>query len=138
MRFFFDNCVSPNIVDALECLDSRHTLVHLRTRFSADTPDVEWIKALAQEGDWIVISGDLRISRGKAERTAWYESGLTAFFFGEAWSNHPLMVQASELFRLWPTILDRAKNAPHGHGYAMDFRAHEPRQIYPPSRKQQK
>jgi hypothetical protein len=96
---------------------------------------VEWIRALAQEGDWVVISGDTRISRGQAERAAWLESKLTTFFFGDAWSNHPLMVQASELFRLWPAILEHAKNAPRGHGYAMDFRAHKPRQIYPPIRK---
>ena len=131
MNFFFDNCISPNIVDALGHLDSRHTLVHLRKMFSGDTPDVEWIKALAQEGDWIVISGDTRISRGRAERAAWLESKLTTFFFGDAWSGHPLMVQASELFRLWPAILEHAKNAPSGHGYMMDFRAHNPRLIYP-------
>jgi hypothetical protein len=96
---------------------------------------VDWIRALETDGDWVVISGDTRISRGRAERAAWVESGLTAFFFGEAWSGHQLMVQASELFRLWPTILEHAKNAPHGHGYMMDFRASKPRQIYPPTKK---
>ena len=135
MKFFFDNCISPNIVDALLCLDSRHTLTHLRTKFASNTPDVDWIRALAKEGGWIVISGDTRISRGRAERAAWLESQLTTFFFAEGWSNHPLMVQASELFRLWPTILEHAKSAPHGHGYTMGYRANEPRQIYPAPKK---
>lgn len=28
-----------------------------------------------------MISGDIRISRNRAEKAAWRESGLTAFFF---------------------------------------------------------
>ena len=131
MRFFFDNCVSPHIVDALLCLDQRHELIHLRRRFPADTPDPQWIKELGQEGQWIIISGDPRISRGQAEKAAWIESGLTAFFCGDAWGSRRLVAQASELLRWWDHILERSKNAGEGCGYLMEFGMKEPRQIYP-------
>jgi len=114
VRVFFDNCVSPHVGEALRCLDRRHELVHLRDRFDPATPDTEWISQLGVEGDWIIISGDPRISRGLAERSAWIESGLTAFFCGDSWGSRKLMIQASELFRLWDDILERAKSAPKG------------------------
>ncbi len=131
MKFFFDNCVSQNLVQALRCLEKRHDLVHLRDRFPEGTLDPAWIGALGVEGGWIIISGDPRISRGKAERAAWMESGLTAFFCGEAWGSRRLMTQASELFRMWDDILERSKNATPASGYLLEFRAAEPRQIYP-------
>ncbi len=59
------------------------------------------------------------------------ESGLTAFFCGEAWGSRRLMTQASELFRMWDDILERSKNATPASGYLLEFRAAEPRQIYP-------
>ena len=138
MKFFFDNCVSQNLVEALRCLEKRHDLVHLRDRFPEGTPDPAWIGALGAEGGWIIISGDPRISRGKAERAAWVESGLTAFFCGDAWQNRRLMTQASELLRMWDDIVERAKKAPQGSGYLLEFRAAEPRQIYPEKRSRKK
>lgn len=131
MRFFFDNGVSPYLVDALRCLDTRHELIHLRKRFTPDTPDPVWIRELGREGDWIIISADPRISRGQAERAAWMESRLTAFFFGDAWASRKLLIQASELFRWWDDIIERAKNAAQGSGYLLEFKQKEPRQIYP-------
>jgi PIN domain-containing protein len=131
VRFFFDNCVSPHIVEALVCLEPRHELVHLRARFAPSTPDPEWIRQLGQEVDWIIISGDPRISRGQAEKAAWVESGLTAFFCGEAWQNRRLVLQASELLRWWDHIVLRSKNAEKGSGHFMEFGMREPRQIYP-------
>lgn len=131
MRFFFDNCISPNIVEALVHLDSRHHLKHLRAKFEQGISDPDWIRRLGQEGNWIIISGDPRISRGQAERAAWIESGLTAFFLGDAWQNRRLMKQASELLGWWDDIVDRARNAPKGAGYMLDSKQGLPRQIYP-------
>jgi len=133
VRFFFDNCVSPKLVEALQLLDPRHELVHHRARFAADTADPDWIAALAAEGDWIIISGDPRISRGKAERAAWIESRLTAFFCGDGWASKRLMRQASELLGWWDDIVELSKKATPGAGYLMQFKTAEPIQIYPSS-----
>lgn len=131
MRFFFDNCVCPHLVEVLRLLDKRHELVHLREKFTADTTDPIWIRALGAEGDWIIISGDPRISRGQAERAAWIESHLTAFFCGDAWAGRKLMVQASEMLRWWDDIIETAKEAAQGSGYLLEFKTKKPRQIYP-------
>jgi hypothetical protein len=134
VKFFFDNCISPNIVEALRRLEGRpHELVALRERFDADTEDPVWINALGQEGDWIIISGDPRISRGRAEKAAWLESRLTAFFCGDAWQNRRLMLQASELLGWWDDIVDFSRTATPGAGFLMEFRTKKPVQIYPVS-----
>lgn len=85
MRFFLDNNISHRLAAALIALDDRvergdWTVEHLRVRFNQQTEDVTWLEALGREGEWILISGDIRISRNRAERAAWRESGLTAFF----------------------------------------------------------
>jgi len=138
VRFFFDNCVSSNLVEALRCLDKRHQLVHHREKFDPDTPDPIWIGALAQEGDWIIVSGDPRISRGQAERAAWIESRLTAFFCGDAWGSRKLMTQASEMLRWWDDIIELSKKAAQGSGYLLEFKTKEPTQIYPISSRRAK
>jgi len=136
VKFFFDNCISPNLVDAIRCLDKSHELAHTRGKFDPATPDPIWIRALAAEGGWIIISGDPRISRGQAEKAAWIESRLTAFFCGDAWGSRRLMTQASEMMRWWDDIIDLSKNAAPGSGYLLEFKTKEPTQIYPmPSRR---
>lgn len=133
MKFFFDNCISLHLVAALRCLDPRHTLVHLREKFSSDVTDTDWITVLGKEGEWIVISADPRISRGRAEREAWHESGLTAFFCGDAWANRPLMTQASQFIGWWEDILrlSRDPTGSPGAGYLLEFKSKKPRKIYP-------
>jgi predicted nuclease of predicted toxin-antitoxin system len=89
VKFFLDNCIAPVFAKVLNILAERqgHPIVHLRDKFPPDTKDPEWIRALAEEGEWIIVSGDPRISREKAERQAWQESRLTAFFFGDGWTS---------------------------------------------------
>ena len=75
MKFFLDNNISHRLAAALIALDDRvergdWTVEHLRVRFEQQTEDVTWLEALGREGKWIVISGDIRISRNRAERAA--------------------------------------------------------------------
>ena len=86
MRFFFDNCVSIKFVEVLAILAKiqEYELVHLTNKFTADAKDEDWIRSLAKDGDWVIISGDPRLSRSQAQRKAWQESGLTAFFLPTA------------------------------------------------------
>jgi predicted nuclease of predicted toxin-antitoxin system len=72
VRFFFDNCVSIKFVQALSILAQvqGYELVHLTDPFSADTPDEEWIRSLARDGDWVIISGGSEnIARSGAEKS---------------------------------------------------------------------
>jgi hypothetical protein len=134
VRFFFDNNISQRIVTALQALDDRSNapeLVHLRARFPGGATDPVWIRELAREAGWIIISGDPRISRGAAERAAWEESGLTSFFLGDAWASRRLHVQASELIAVWPNVIREAKQAKRGTGFLIQPGVRTIRKIYP-------
>jgi hypothetical protein len=109
----------------------RHAIFHLRDKFSDDTPDVEWLGSLAEEGDWIVISADLRISRNPVEKATWKESGLTAFFFAAPWGNDSFWKQSASLVTWWPEIVRQATLTPAGHGFSLPKGAKIPRQIFP-------
>lgn len=111
--------------------DDEHEIIHLATRFNPNAPDIEWISTLGQEGDWIIISGDMRISRNPAERQAWLESGLTAFFFGDAWSRSRYWKKAADLVAWWPDITRYAREHPNGHGYTIPKEGKVLRQVYP-------
>ncbi len=101
MRFFLDNTLPPRFSEVLRLLEGPdgNSVVHLRSKFPPDTPDVTWIKSLAIEKDWVIVSGDLRISQNEFERLAWLESGLTAFFLAKGWSSLPLWDQAWRLVK---------------------------------------
>ncbi|MGH9158578.1 MAG: hypothetical protein ACRD2X_01125, partial [Vicinamibacteraceae bacterium] len=113
MRFFLDNCISPVLARALNVLAEvqQYQIVHLRERFEPDTKDVAWITILAGEQGWVILSGDTRISRSKAEKAAWRESGLTAFFMADGWSQKKFWTQAAELVHWWPAIVLTARQA---------------------------
>jgi len=83
LKFLFDNCVSINAVEALRALlKGKHIeILHLTDRFLPNTSDEVWLTELGNEGDWVIISADPRITHGKAEKAAWKSCGLTVFFY---------------------------------------------------------
>lgn len=124
MRFFLDNCIAPAIAQALAILAEREgypPLTYLRQKFAPETPDIEWITQLGNEGDWVIVSGDPRISRGRHEREAWLESGLTAFFLAKGWMNQKLWDQAWQLIRWWPHIVAQAQAVRPGAGFLVPW-----------------
>ena len=110
------------------------------TRILAQTACVEdpiqqtaqWYEVEAQEGDWVVISADPRISRGKATKRAWHESGLTAFLFGDGFAPKKFWVQASEVVRLRPPIVLKARECAPGTGFALHYHSEKMTEIYTP------
>jgi hypothetical protein len=125
VRFFFDNTMSPYLARAVavleEGLDDRNEVVHLKTKFPANTPDVTWISALGAEREWVIVSGDLRITRVAAERAAWRESGLTAFFLKKAWAEQKLLPFSSRFIAWWPNITAQAQMAAVGKGFLIPW-----------------
>lgn len=135
MKFFLDNCIAPVFAKALNLLAERqgYPIFHLRDKFPPDIKDPVWIPALAQESeDWIIVSGDPRISRGKAERQAWQESQLTAFFFGDGWASRRYWHQAEDLVHWWPKIVLEAEKAPKGKGFLIPLNGKEFKVLYDP------
>jgi hypothetical protein len=131
VRFFLDNCLPPRLANALAALSGPdgHTVVHLRDKFPPDTEDTAWIRSLADDGDWIIVSGDPRITRNPAEREAWRESQLTAFFLKSGWTNLEFWIQVSKLIALWPKIVAHAEYAERGSGFFVPVRGLELEEI---------
>ena len=113
MKFFFDNCISPKIVEFIKDLfQEDYELVHLTEKFSASTKDPVWINQLGMEGDWILITGDVRIKRAKPNKRALRESKLTAFVFPNEFSNLKIFQQIGCIALLWPKIIEKAVEFP--------------------------
>lgn len=121
MRFFFDNQLSPHLARAIRALaqPDGQEIWHLRDKFPPSTKDLEWIGVLAQEGEWIIISGDLDIIRTRAERPIWKSAGLTGFFLKKGWMALDPWEQGWRLVKWWPTIVKFAGTAPPGSTFAV-------------------
>ena len=77
MKVFFDHNISPRLARALrELYGDAHQISILSERFSRTVDDTVWIGALSREGRWIIISGDRRITRNRAEYAAFRNSRL--------------------------------------------------------------
>jgi hypothetical protein len=112
LRIFFDNCTSPVLPAALHAfLETKGSSAH-HVRFMSDygfdehTDDEEWIKRLGSDkpADWIVVTGDKRITRNKAERAAWVRTGLKGFVLASGFQKMPVHRQASLLLWRWPDM----------------------------------
>lgn len=134
MKFFIDNCISPVYAQALAVLAEvqRHDIHHLRDFFSPDVKDIDWIRALGDDGGWVIVSGDPRISRSKAERAAWHESGLTAFFFADDFGTRSFWKQAEAIVHWWPIIVLEASTCQPGSGYLIPVKSKALKPIYTP------
>ena len=112
MRVFFDNCTSPVFATTLDALISPDGFAARHVRFMRDygfderTSDVDWINRLAADepADWIVVTGDGRIRRNLAERTAWVRAQLKGFVLAPAYQKTPVHQCASTLLWRWPEM----------------------------------
>lgn len=125
MRFFLDNTLPPRFAEVLQLLEGNggHEIVHLRSKFPVDTKDVDWIRSLAAERDWVIVSGDIRISQNEFERKEWLNSGLTAFFFAKGWTTTKLWDQAWRLIKWWPIIVEQAQKIRPGAGFVVPLKS---------------
>ncbi len=127
MNFFFDNNLPPDLARALNFLSKKqgHKVVPLRDKFKTNITDVEWINALKSEGNWVVISGDLRIMRNLHERAAWQESRLTVFFLAKGWTNVSYWVKAWKLVKWWPEVTSQAQRIKSGTSFIIPIRGQQ-------------
>lgn len=133
MNFFFDNCISPRIAEAIQILegDQAHVVIALRRKFPQGAGDAQWIRQLAQENrNWVVVSGDTRISRNRHEREAWLESRLTFFFWAPGWLQIDLWQQAWKMIKWWPAITDQAARIAPGAGFMIPVKGSRLQQVH--------
>ena len=118
MRFFIDNNVARKLARGFnEFVKGEHEVVHLRERFAPNAPDVEWMRALASESGWIIISGDVAIGRNPHEVEAWKEAGHTIFFLKAGWTNIEFWQQVQKLAKCFPEIVALSQRARPGDSF---------------------
>ena len=110
MRIFCDNCTSPVLAETLNgfVTHRRHDAIHIRDlRCGRHASDIEWIEYLASTGDdWLVVTGDMRIHRNKAERAAFRHHELKGVVLAKAYQKTPLHRLAAFMLWRWPDIED--------------------------------
>ncbi len=105
MKVLIDENLPPALARSLHALFAgKHEVVHVRDRFGPGVMDVEWIGQLSSEGRWVVISGDRRITRNKAEYSAFRNSHLVGFFLSKGLYKSPIIKQMERILALWQTI----------------------------------
>lgn len=118
MRFFLDNNLAPKLARGFhQFVLGEHEVVHLRDRFSQDTPDVEWMRALAAESPWIILSRDVAIGHNPHKVEAWKAAGHTIFFLKTGWTNIEFWPQVQKLARCFPEIIQFARRANPGDSF---------------------
>jgi len=103
LKFFVDNNLPPALARGFDALFERdHEVISHRDKFgSTHVKDEEWIPALAAEGDWVVLSGDVNIARKRPTRELFLRSNLVGFFPRAAVMELPLHKKASRILYVW-------------------------------------
>jgi hypothetical protein len=96
----------------LEVFDPQNEVRHLTDCFETGTRDIEWIKAASEwEPRPVILGGDGRILRNKAERAALRTAHLSFVFLSSGWTNLPWSIFAWKIVKAWPDILASVERA---------------------------
>jgi hypothetical protein len=129
VKVIIDENLSPALAKALNALFAgEHQVVHIRDRFGPSVEDVDWIGRLSEEGHWIVVSGDARITKRKAEQAAFRNSRLIGFFLAPALNQAKITKQMQRLLASWDDIENISKSVAPGAMYELTISG-KPRQL---------
>jgi hypothetical protein len=118
VKFFFDNNLASKIARGLNgFVAPDHEVIHLKERFQANTNDVDWMRALAQEQNLIVVTADNRIGKNPHEIEAWKQAGHTIFFLKPGWTDMKFWDQAQKFTKCFPQIIEKAGVASRGSSF---------------------
>jgi hypothetical protein len=122
LKLLLDHNLSPRLARSLQALFvDDHQIVALREKFAADTPDLEWIKALDAEGGWAVLTRDFRIRTRPHEKAALDRSRVVYFFVAGSWRKCNVEETAARLIRLIPKMAAQTELAESGR-FELPFR----------------
>lgn len=104
-----DECISPYLARALrELFAVDHEITNIRDHFGKGVKDLSWIKTLGEEGGWIILSADRRITRNKIEMHAFKSSGLIGFFLSKSVYQKPMHRQFMRVLSIWESLEKQA------------------------------
>lgn len=133
MIFYFDVCVSPRIVDALNSMvqPAQYQIVHTsRDMGWGKLSDVEWIGKLSPTEENFIVTKDLHQRTRESERNAWKQANAVMFFFPKMWIGDIGTEQAWKIMRWWKEIESTAMNSAKGVAYRIPYRA-KPSRLHP-------
>lgn len=104
MKVAVDENLPPKLARSLAALfEGEHKIIHIREKYKG-FDDQDWIIELSKEGNWIVISGDIKISKKKAQIAAFRSSKLIGFFICPALMKLKITKQMQRILALWEDI----------------------------------
>ena len=113
MTFFTDECFAYQANALLRAFDGTSRIVALVDYYNGRkrVPDLEWIRDVSAWPEKpIVLCGDGHILTRPGERQALREAELTFVHLARGWTNLPWNLYAVKIIRVWPSILEWAKD----------------------------
>lgn len=112
MIFFFDANISRYAAYMLGHFDREHEMRASVDWCEEGTSDVEWMREVASwDIDPVIVSGDARILRNKAERRALKECGCMFVYLAPGWTKLPWREYAWKIVKVWPGIAKNVEQA---------------------------
>lgn len=107
VKVLFDHNMPPSIARALHELIrvDGHEAFALRDKFEVDIADTDYFNRLGANGDWIVISKDLKNTRKKAEKAAILNNKIVAFYLSKGLQKKRVNEQAAAILWHWDKIV---------------------------------
>jgi hypothetical protein len=127
LKCLVDNNLPPALARALNELSANkfsglEQVIALREKFPEDTPDMTWIQALGQQGDWFILSADQFRKHGDLERKALRQSGLIVFCLSKSWAAQQYWEKCAHLLRWWPHIVEQAERLQGGAAFRVPWK----------------
>jgi hypothetical protein len=130
VKVLLDENLAPALARALEALfKGQHAVVHLRDKFGRGVTDEQWIDALNRDGQWVVISGDRRITRNNAEYQAFRNSRLIGFFLSRGLYKAKVTKQMERILAMWDNISTLADTVEGGAMFELPIKGSRARQL---------
>lgn len=130
MKVVLDENLAPALARALDALfKGEHTVVHLRDKFGRGLTDKQWIDDLSQDGQWVVISGDRRITRNRAEYQAFRNSRLIGFFLSKGLYKAKVAKQMERILAMWENMMTLAGSVEGGAMFELPMKGSRARQM---------
>ena len=130
MKVVLDENLAPALARALDALfKGEHKVIHLRERFGRGITDQQWIADLSQDSQWIVISGDRRITRNRAEYQAFRNSRLIGFFLSKGLYKAKLAKQMERMLAMWDNIIALASSVEGSAMFELPMKGSRARQL---------
>ena len=112
MNVLFDNCTSPVMAATLNGFiqSDGHQALHVRDLPLCHPTDIEWINYLAEtRQEWLLITGDQRIRKNRAEAQAFRSAMLRGVILAASYQRTPMHRCCAVIIYQWPVLLETAK-----------------------------